>query len=93
MNEIKCPHCGEVFQVDESGYNAIVKQVRDTQFEKEVEQREKKAAELAAAQITNQKEKEVSEIREAGRKKLEEKEREILLLKEQRQWSHAEIWL
>ena len=85
MNEIKCPHCGEVFQVDESGYNAIVKQVRDTQFEKEVEQREKKAAELAAAQITNQKEKEVSEIREAGRKKLEEKEREILLLKEQRQ--------
>lgn len=29
MQEIKCPKCGEVFQVDESGYAAIVKQVRD----------------------------------------------------------------
>ena len=59
MNEIKCPHCGKFFQIDESGYNEIVKQIRDAQFEKEVEQREKKAAELAAARITNQKEREV----------------------------------
>ena len=29
MQEIKCPKCGEIFQVDESGYAAIVKQVRD----------------------------------------------------------------
>ena len=29
MNEIKCPHCGTVFQVDESGFADIVKQVRD----------------------------------------------------------------
>lgn len=28
MQEIKCPKCGEVFQVDEAGYAAIVKQVR-----------------------------------------------------------------
>ena len=27
MNEIKCPHCGEVFKVDASGYADIVKQV------------------------------------------------------------------
>ena len=40
MQEIKCPKCGEVFQVDESGYAAIVKQVRDREFLKEVEQRE-----------------------------------------------------
>ena len=40
MQEIKCPKCGEVFQVDESGYAAIVKQVRDRDFLKEVEQRE-----------------------------------------------------
>lgn len=25
MNEIKCPHCGEVFKVDASGYADIVK--------------------------------------------------------------------
>ena len=41
MQEIKCPKCGEVFQVDESGYAAIVKQVRDEEFKKELEQREK----------------------------------------------------
>ena len=35
MNEIKCPNCGEVFQVDESGYAAILKQVKDREFEKE----------------------------------------------------------
>ena len=35
MNKIKCPKCGEVFQVDEAGYAAIAKQVRDKEFEKE----------------------------------------------------------
>lgn len=40
MQEIKCPKCGEVFQVDESGYAAIVKQVRDKEFDKEISARE-----------------------------------------------------
>ena len=40
VQEIKCPKCGEVFQVDESGYAAIVKQVRDKEFSKELESRE-----------------------------------------------------
>lgn len=40
MNEIKCPKCGEVFQVDESGYAAILKQVRDKEFNKEISNRE-----------------------------------------------------
>ena len=40
MREIRCPKCGEVFQVDESGYAAIVKQVRDKEFEKEIRERE-----------------------------------------------------
>ena len=39
MQEIKCPKCGEVFQVDESGYSAIVKQVRDKEFSKEIQNR------------------------------------------------------
>ena len=38
MQEIKCPKCGEVFQVDESGYAAIVKQIRDKEFHKEIEE-------------------------------------------------------
>ena len=40
MQEIKCPRCGEVFQVDEAGYAAIVKQVRDSEFEREIRERE-----------------------------------------------------
>ena len=40
MQEIKCPKCGEVFQVDDSGYAAIVKQVRDKEFNKEISNRE-----------------------------------------------------
>ncbi len=40
MQEIKCPNCGEVFQVDESSYDSIAKQVRDKEFTKEIEERE-----------------------------------------------------
>jgi len=40
MQEIKCPKCGEVFVVDGSGYAAIVKQVRDVEFHKELNERE-----------------------------------------------------
>ncbi len=44
MHEIKCPKCGEVFQVDESGYATILAQVRDAEFHKELHER---AAQLA----------------------------------------------
>ena len=40
MQEIKCPKCGELFQIDESGYAQIVKQIRDSEFEKELDRRE-----------------------------------------------------
>ena len=45
MQEIKCPNCGKMFQVDESGYAQIVSQVRDAEFRKELERREKDLAE------------------------------------------------
>lgn len=41
MNEIRCPHCGRVFQVDESGYAALLQQVRDAEFHKELAARER----------------------------------------------------
>ena len=41
MSEIKCPKCGEVFQVDETDYNQIAQQVRDEEFEKELVRRKK----------------------------------------------------
>ena len=41
MQEIRCPKCGEVFQVDENGYNQIATQIRDKEFTKELERRKK----------------------------------------------------
>lgn len=40
MPQIKCPHCHEVFTVDESGYAAIAGQVRNAEFDKELRERE-----------------------------------------------------
>lgn len=40
MNEIKCPKCGTVFQINENDYNSIVKQIRDNEFNKELEIRD-----------------------------------------------------
>ncbi|MDO5765222.1 MAG: DUF2130 domain-containing protein [Elusimicrobiales bacterium] len=51
MHEIKCPKCGEVFAVDETGYAAIVSQVRDEQFRTELCEREQ--------QLERQKEQEI----------------------------------
>lgn len=41
MNEIKCPKCGEVFEIDETYYEKIATQIRDKEFEKTIKEREK----------------------------------------------------
>lgn len=41
MQEIRCPKCKEVFQVDETSYAQIANQVRDKEFATELERREK----------------------------------------------------
>jgi len=60
MHEIKCPHCGEVFTIDEAGYADIVKQVRDSDFEQQLHER----LELAAQD--KQKAVELAEMKAAG---------------------------
>ena len=60
MQEIKCPNCGQIFQVDESGYAQIVQQVRDREFAKELERREqellqKKESDLTIARMAQEK--------------------------------------
>ena len=51
MKEIKCPNCGQVFQVDESGYAQIVSQVRDAEFLKELQRQEDALAEKREAEL------------------------------------------
>ena len=62
MQEIRCPHCGEVFQVDEAGYAAIVKQVRDREFTREIESREQTAVQLAVSKVEQEKDQELNEL-------------------------------
>lgn len=58
--EIKCPGCGQVFTIDESSYADIAKQVRDSEFDKQLhdrlalaEQEKKSALELADAKAAS----------------------------------------
>ena len=67
MNEIKCPHCGQVFQVDERGYADIVRQVRDEEFKRQLAEREElmahereQAVELAKQQARRELDQQVS---------------------------------
>lgn len=62
MHEIKCPNCGKSFTLDEAGYAAILKQVRDDEFSKDLSQRlhqyeqeKQNALKLAATQAQQDK--------------------------------------
>ena len=77
MNDIKCPNCSKVFKVDEAGFANIVKQIRDHQFEEELQNRlnlaekdKESAVKLAEANIRNslqeqlaKKDKELTELK------------------------------
>ena len=40
MAELKCPHCGKTFAVDDTELNSIVQQIRNAEFERDLSQRE-----------------------------------------------------
>ena len=93
MQEIKCPNCGEVFQVDESGYAQIAQQVRDKEFEKELERREKEMEQKRENALTIARmEQEKNHNEEMSRKngEIADKEREIEHLKAQLEKADAE---
>lgn len=49
--QIRCPHCGEVFTIDETNYDSIVKQIRDHEFQAEIREREQIIKEQQDANI------------------------------------------
>ncbi|MBQ9318066.1 MAG: DUF2130 domain-containing protein [Bacilli bacterium] len=77
MNEIKCPKCGTVFQINESDYDSIVKQIRDKEFMHEIESRERqyKADKESAIKLTE------SNLEKEFNKTLQERDIEISELK------------
>lgn len=79
MQEIKCPKCGEFFQIDESGYAAILKQVHNKEFDKELsnkraefEKEKDLAVNYAVIKAQSESEKEIAKLRN----QLLEKERD-----------------
>ena len=86
MHEIKCPKCGEVFQVDESGYAELLSQVRNEAFEQELHKRakeleDKNKSDLKMAQM--QQEKSFAETISDKDKEIANKNMEIQKLKNQ----------
>ena len=70
MQEIKCPKCGEVFQIDEAGYAEIVKQVRNREFNDELQRQKaamdsekKMAVELAVTKANSEKDDEIARLK------------------------------
>lgn len=49
MAELKCPHCGKTFKVDDTSYADILSQVRNKEFEEELHTRLKDAEKQANA--------------------------------------------
>lgn len=80
MPEIKCPNCGEIFTVDESGYAAIAGQVRNVEFHKELHEREQ--------QIMKEKEHELSLFKAQAQI---DKERSVNQLKQEIEQLKAQI--
>lgn len=73
MNEIICPNCKRVFEVDEKSFADILKQVRDHQFEEEI------AARLALAEKEKQNAVQLMEanIKHQFQEKIAEKDQQI----------------
>lgn len=74
MNQIKCPKCGEIFTIDEGAYAAIVAQIRDEIFTKEINKREKELKdkyELQINSIEKDKERLISEKMEEQQKRID----------------------
>lgn len=83
MQEIKCPHCGEVFQVDETGYAQIAQQVRDREFEAELKRREEsliRQREQALQLAQAEQEKRQNQALAQKQQELSQKEQEIAKL-------------
>ena len=77
MEEIKCPKCGTIFTIDEANYDSIIKQIRDHEFDKELEDRMKL---LQESSNTNLKLK-TQELESTHKEELRKKEEELLKLR------------
>ena len=69
MNDIKCPHCGKAFKIDESGYADILRQVRDHTFEQQIHERLALAENEKAIAVELAKAQTLAELQKQGAEK------------------------
>jgi len=78
MNQVKCPHCGKEFTIDESSYLDIVKQIKDKEFHKDLHER--------LEQLKLQSEKDIviakQQVEKTYEQSLSQKEQELQNLKQ-----------
>ena len=89
MKELKCPKCGNVFQVDEADYASIVSQVKNAEFEAEISRR---MSELDARHKTEQ-ELERAKTEQSFQSQLSQKDQEISQLKSEIAQSESKLQL
>lgn len=100
MSEIVCPHCHTPFTVDESGYAAILSQVRDQEFQRELAARERllnesraQEIELARAEVRDQMTRQLAESRAKSAAELAEEQRRLAAQAEQLKAEAGELRL
>lgn len=76
MSEIKCPKCGEVFEIDETNYNLLLSQVRNDEFNKELKSREQSLKESSLKDV----ELAVTKAKEEEKDKLNRLEKQVIEL-------------
>lgn len=81
MNDIICPNCKTAFKVDEAGFASILKQVRDRQFEEEIQKR----LNLAAQEKDSAVKLAEASIKNSLQEQLAAKDRQLLELKAQKE--------
>lgn len=79
MKELKCPKCGTAIAIDEADYAAILNQVRNAEFEKELKRRESEMMAMFKAQSEAEMERRMAEQRD----EVSKREAEIAKLREQ----------
>ncbi len=81
MAELKCPHCGQAFTVDDAELSSIISQIRDKEFNKDVEKRieelENNLEEKHKIELDSLRNQVILEINESHSKELDKLKKQI----------------
>ena len=89
MEQVVCPHCDQVFEMDAAGYADIVKQIKDVEFETEIHERLQSEHEKHLLAITVAE----AKIKEDSAKNITDKDKQIDRLKNELKASETNLKL